>query len=164
MGRIGRVISYDTEERGDITVGLILVDLGGGENKTLDFFSANGDDSPPLPGDYVAVLKQPGTGRAIATSYFDPKNTYDSSIGEKRIYGRSPSTGNKISQVWLKDDGSILIESSGDLTLNGVTISSSGDVVIPNSLLLNGKEIDDHRHSQGPDSGTDTEQDTSGNL
>ena len=74
--------------------------------------------------------------------------------------------------IWLKNTGDIVSQNSngalelktnGDIDLNGVIIKPSGDVIMPNSLLLNGKEIDDHNHSQGVDSASDTQQDTGGN-
>ena len=70
--------------------------------------------------------------------------------------------------IWLKNTGDIFTENSnglykllanGDINLNGVIIKPNGDVIMPNSLVLNGKG-----HSQANDSGGNTEQDTGGNL
>jgi len=43
--------------------------------------------------------------------------------------------------------GSFELQSGGDFVVNGVTIKANGDVIMPNSLLLNGKEIDNHDHN-----------------
>ena len=59
--------------------------------------------------------------------------------------------------------GSFSLESGGDFLVNGVTIDTSGNVTIPTSLTLNGKEIAEHTHSQPNDSGGNTEQDTGPN-
>ena len=43
-------------------------------------------------------------------------------------------------------NGSFELAVNGDFLVNGVTIKANGDVIFPNSLVLNGKEIDDHDH------------------
>lgn len=60
-------------------------------------------------------------------------------------------------------NGSFQLQTGGDFLVNGVTIDSSGNVTIPSSLTLNGKEIAEHTHSQANDSGGNTEQDTGPN-
>lgn len=92
--------------------------------------------------------------------------------------------------VWLKNTGDILSENSngshllradgsqkgsnvngsfellanGNINLNGVIIKPNGNVTMPNSLVLNSKEIDGHGHPQANDSGGNVEQNTGGNL
>lgn len=59
--------------------------------------------------------------------------------------------------------GSFELLTNGNIDLNGVNIDPSGNVTIPTSLNLNGKEIAEHDHSQANDSGGNTEQDTGPN-
>jgi len=75
--------------------------------------------------------------------------------------------------VWLKNTGDIVTENTngahtllanGDINLNGVIIKPNGNVIMPNSLVLNSKEIDGHSHPQANDSGGDVQQNTGGNL
>ena len=67
------------------------------------------------------------------------------------------------SQKGSNSSGSFELQAGGTIDLNGVTIDPSGNVIIPTSLILNSKEIDNHKHSQANDSGGNTEQDTGGN-
>ena len=43
-------------------------------------------------------------------------------------------------------NGSFTLEAGGDFAVNGVIIKANGDVTMPNSLVLNGLEIDQHDH------------------
>lgn len=189
MGRIARLISFVRATVGDTKTSDVTVDRGGKDNRTPQHFSAPGDDSFPLPEDYVHLEGQAGTGRDSALGYLDPKNEQKATAGDKRIYARDPATGDQVVEVWLKSDGtaemrndvgifvirpdgsmrgsnpngSFELEVDGDFVVNGVTIKPNGNVIMPNSLLLNGKEIDGHDHSQGNDSDGNTEQDTGPN-
>jgi len=44
------------------------------------------------------------------------------------------------------DNGSFELQAGGDFVVNGVTIAANGDVTIPSSLTLNGKELAEHDH------------------
>lgn len=189
MGWIAKLKSFRRSQRNGAYVSDAKVDLGGSYSITPEHFSAPGDDSYPLPGDYVASVPVEQTGRAVAVGYLDPANAPQAAVGEKRIYSRN-SDGDVVAEVWLLNtgevrvvnengqvtlgpDGSILgdnglgtfeLEAGGDFVVNGVTIAANGDVTIPNSLTLNGKEIAEHTHSQGNDSDGDSQQDTGPNL
>lgn len=171
MAGVAILIAFIRALRGNANVTDVQVDRGGGDNRTAEHFSAPGDDSHPLPGDYVAVVDQAGTGRSSAVGYVDPKNAHKTAVGEKRIYGRD-SSGTSAVELWLKNDGSailsnangfLMLNADGSFDINGVTIAANGGVTVPDSLVLNGKELDGHTHSQGPDSDGNTEQDTGGN-
>jgi hypothetical protein len=43
-------------------------------------------------------------------------------------------------------NGGISLATNGTVTINGVTIDASGNMVVPSSLTLNGKELDGHDH------------------
>lgn len=172
MGRVGRLLSFVRALRGSAKLSDVKVDRGGGDNRTPEHFSSPGDDSFPLPGDFVALLPQHGTGRDSAVGYIDPKNTQTAAEGEKRIYSRNPATGAAVAELHLKNDGSAVLSNAsgiltlqvnGDFNINGVIIKASGDVTMPNSLVLNGKELDGHTHTQADDSGGNSEADTGGN-
>lgn len=172
MGRVAALLEFVRALRGDVKVSDVKVDRGGGDNRTLEHFADSGDDSFPLPTDYVASVDQTGTGRESAVGYLDPLNEQKSTVGDKRIYARDPETGAQVVEVWLKSDGtavtenangsatlapdgshvltnangSIVLQVDGTVNINGVTIDKDGNVVIPTSLTLAGKEIAGHDH------------------
>lgn len=157
MGIISKLLSFASREA--------KVDRGGGDNITARHFSAPGDDSAPIAGDWCSISDASGTGRQSAVGYYDAINAPKSSPGEKRIYGRDPS-GEVVSEMWLKNDktvaisnaaGSFLMQADGVVVINGVKITPEGDVVLPNGVTLG-----EHKHSQGKDSGGDTQVDTNG--
>jgi hypothetical protein len=45
--------------------------------------------------------------------------------------------------------GSIQLLANGNIVLNGVVITPAGGITAPNSLVLNGKELDGHDHPAG---------------
>lgn len=164
MGRIGRVLAFIRTVRHKINLTDVQVDPGGGPNITAEHFSAPGDDSYPLPGDYVGLTDQPGTGRESVLGYLDPKNEQKADVGEKRIYGRD-TDGNQVNEFWLKNTGEIVITNgpglitmqvNGDVVINGARIdAATGDVV-----TAAGKSGTHHTHAQGNDSDGSTEVET----
>ena len=188
MGRIAKLLSFVRATRNGAKVSDAKVDPGGGSNITAEHFAAPGDDSHPLPGDYVALNTDSGSGRESAIGYLDALNAPKALPGDKRIYARGEN-GALIVEVWLKNtgeatilnaSGSVTLNASGaikgsnasgyfelraggDFAVNGVIIDASGAVTIPNSLKLAGKEIAAHDHSQANDSDNDSQQDTGPN-
>jgi hypothetical protein len=180
MGRLARLLSFLNTTRNGAKVSDAKVNPGGGPNITAQHFSDPGDDSQPLPGDYVSLNGDSGSGRETAIGYVDPINTPKAQKGDKRIYARGPD-GVAVVDVWLKNTGeAVTSNSNGSFTLspagaitgtngggsfalladgtfnvNGVTIDPSGVVTIPNSLILNSKQIAEHDHSNG-NNGQDT--------
>ncbi len=154
MGRIGKLLSFVRVRRGTAKISDVQVDKGGGENRTWEHFSDAGDDSYPMPGDYVAPGGQSGTGRESAVGYIDPKNAQKALIGEKRIYARD-GNGDSVVELWLKNTGEgilsnangyIKLLANGTVDINGVTIDPSGNTNVPISLILNSRELNDHNH------------------
>lgn len=205
MGRIAKLLSFLRVTRNSAKASDVKVDPGGGPNITAEHFAAAGDDSHPLPGDYVALNTDSGSGRESAIGYLDPLNEPKAQPGDKRIYARDED-GVVIVEIWLKNtgeatvlnengsvtlrpdggtitttpestfdakadgsikgangNGSFELAVGGDFLVNGVIIDSSGNVTIPTSLSLAGKEIAGHDHSQANDSGGNTEADTGPN-
>ena len=127
MGRIGKLISFVRALVGETKVSDVKVDRGGGDNRTPQHFSAPGDDAFPMPGDYVAIIGQAGTGRDSVVGYVDPKNLQKALSGDKRIYARDVN-GDEIVQLWLKNDGTAILSNvNGSVTLrpDGGTITTT---------------------------------------
>lgn len=204
---IAKLLSFVRVVRNEANVSDVKIDPGGGANITSEHFAPPGDDSFPLPGDYVLGVDVPRSGSKCAAGYIDPVNTPKANEGDKRIYGRK-ADGTLVNEVWLKNDGSILVsndngsillradgsiksdngsgffelKTSGDIDLNGVNIDPSGNILCPTtiiavtsvssvlieavtpsgSLMVQGKEMKGHTHTQANDSGGNTEQNTGG--
>lgn len=77
--------------------------------------------------------------------------------------------------------GSFELEAGGDFLVNGVKIDAAGNITCPativattsissallaasTNLTVNGKEMDDHKHNQGVDGNSDTQQTTTGPI
>lgn len=149
MGILARVLSYVSRD--------VKVDRGGGSNLTAQHFSSPQDDAAPLPNDYVMLSDPRGAGRQGAIGYYsEGDDKQKANPGEKRIYSRSED-GNVVSEIWLKNDGSISMSSTADIEINGVKITPQGNIVTPSGVILN-----THNHAQDADSRGDTEQDTKG--
>ena len=164
---LGRLLSFLRTERNDAKVSDTTLDPGGGPNITGEHFADPGDDSHPLPGDYVATTGIPRSGGEVPVGYADTINDPKAEAGEKRIYGRDAATGLAVNEIWLKADGAVLIanangsfelkadgsikgsnsagsfelESGGDFVVNGATITAAGDV-----LTALGRSLDLHVH------------------
>lgn len=163
MGMISKLLSFTRKDVGSVST----VNPGGGFNLSADHFSAPGDDSYPLPGDYPALVETQRTGGVAAVGYMDPKSEQKAAAGEKRIYSRD-GDGNAVVELWLKADGSailsnalgsiqlkadgsvdingVTIDADGNTNINGVEIDDSGAVEVPLSLKVNSKELDLHVH------------------
>ncbi len=173
MGLVARVLSFVRTVRNGAQVSDVKSDPGGGPNITAEHFAPPGDDAHPLDTDYSYAGPTPQRGRFASLGYVDPINAAQAAAGEKRIYSRDPADGMAVAAVWLKatgeiisgnaaadvtispdgsilgrnDNGSFELQAGGDFVVNGVTIAANGDVTVPNSLVLAGKEIAGHDHN-----------------
>ena len=154
MGIVSEVLAADGSD--------IKSDRGSGDNVTAQHFTAPGDDSRPLPGDYASLSDAAGTGNQTATGYHDPKNPPKAEPGEKRIYARD-STGAVVAEMWLKASGDILISNGpgvftmladGSVNINGLVISPDGEITNKKGISLS-----DHKHPQDPDSAGNSQKD-----
>lgn len=136
MGLVAFLKSFVRTERHGSKVSDAVVDIGGGVLLTCEHFDSLGADSHPLPGDYAIITRVPGSGRAQVVGYLDPKNLQLAKAGEHRTYSRNGS-GEQVAQVWQKEDGSIeisndkgkyILESGGDVVINGVRIDTGGNI------------------------------------
>jgi len=147
---ISKLLSFTRKDAGSVAT----VDPGGGLNLSADHFSAPGDDSRPLPDDYVALVETQRTGGVAAVGYMDPKSEQKAEAGEKRIYARDAS-GAAVVELWLKADSSavlsnalglIELKADGSVSINGVTIDAAGNVEVPASIKVASKEVNGHIH------------------
>jgi len=117
MGRIAKLLSFLRTSRNEAKISDVKVDPGGGPNITAEHFAAAGDDSHPLPGDYVALNTDSGSGRESAIGYLDPLNEPKAQPGDKRIYARDED-GVVIVEIWLKNTGeATVLNENGSITL-----------------------------------------------
>lgn len=159
MGRIARLLSFVRSAINGTKNSDVKADPGGNANITAQHFEDAGSDSYPLPEDYAAMMPLISTGRYAAVGYVDPKNGQKSQPGEKRLYSRD-ADGAEIAQVWLKNNGDVLVSNSqmtfetkidgsikgsngggsfelttsGDFIINGATIDTAGNITSPSSV------------------------------
>lgn len=127
MGRIAKLLSFLRTVRNEAKISDVKVDPGGGSNITAEHFAAAGDDSHPLPGDYVFLTTDSGSGRESAIGYLDPMNEPEAQPGDKRIYARDED-GVVIVEIWLKNTGeATVLNENGSVTLrpSGGTITTT---------------------------------------
>lgn len=161
MGRLAKVLSFVRFTRGDAKGSEATVDPGGGANVVAGHFTALGDDSHPLPGDYAVLVDGPGTGVEVVVAYADPINAAISTPGDKIIYARNAASGVISCRMWLKASGDILIQTAsgaisitaaGVINANGVTVDGSGNMTTTGTItaaevIAGGKSLAVHVHS-----------------
>lgn len=117
MGRIGVLLSFSRVERNSAKISDVKIDPGGGPNITAEHFAPAGDDSFPLTTDYIVTNEIPRTGGETVVGYVDPINTPKATAGDKRIYARDANSGANVNEVWLKNDGSVLVSNDNGSVL-----------------------------------------------
>lgn len=143
MGRIAIVIATERVVDEGAHALDVVCDPNGGNLVTASHFSACGEDAPPLNGDTAALEDSTGAGAEQVAGYIDTRNAGVAAPGEKRIYARD-AAGSIVAEIHLKGSGSIRIENSaggfleigdsGTVTINGVTIDSTGNIVAPGEV------------------------------
>lgn len=134
MGVIARVIKT---ENGDDEEIIQTVEAHYGENKYCDQYAPSGDDAPPLEDDRVVLAGVEGTGNAVSVGVL--VKSQGAKPGEKLIYSRD-SDGILKAKIWLKNDGSIEIETSGELK-----ITTDADLSIDagsHNVNINAQKVD----------------------
>jgi hypothetical protein len=146
MGGIAEVISIDrSAEPAEIKV-------DAEDPRTPEHYQPAGDDALPLAGDFAAVEgDDEGSSSGQVVGYHDPIDANrKASPGEKRIYARSPE-GVLVAEVWLKNDGTLALKSvlatsggsidiqpSGNVVINGVTFDPEGNISTPGDIEAGG--------------------------
>jgi len=117
VGRLAKLLSFVRTTKNEAQVSEAKADPGGGAIVTAEHFSAPGDDSHPLPGDYVTLNSDSGTGRETAVGYVDPINAPKALPGDKRIYARDED-GAVVVEIWLKNTGeATVLNANGSIVL-----------------------------------------------
>lgn len=143
---LSRVLSFTRRLINGDHASDVKTDPGGGANITARHLGAPGDDGNPLPGDLAALLPLAAEGSQALAGYIDPKNAGVAAPGERRIYSRD-ATGDTVSVIWLKNDGTIDITSSAGITLNGVVqVDTSGNITTPGDVTAGGISLQNHTH------------------
>ena len=154
MGHIAKVISAERSEANGAKITDIKADPGGEAIATAQLFSQAGDDSLPVGGDYALFVQLPG-GSFACVGNIDIKNKQTAKSGDRRFYSRN-SDGDQMSEVWLKNDGEVLlgnengfikIQPDGTVNINGSTIDKDGKMTVPESFVLKGVELSQHKHA-----------------
>lgn len=103
---MGNVIEFLREViEGENTI-KVKFNPGGEDTATADHFDSAGVDAPPLPDDYMGLVKGAGTGRWIVLGYLDPANKGTAAPGELRLYSRD-ANGTVMCSVYLNADGEV---------------------------------------------------------
>jgi hypothetical protein len=168
-GFVASVLSFTRRTRNGAKVGDVKSNPGGSANITAEHMGPSGDDSPPFPSDSLGAFAVEGTGRFVAGGYADPVNEGVANPGEVRRYARD-GVGSIVATIYMKADGTITISNdngsfamapSGVVTINGVTIDTSGNIVSPGEVTASGVTLTGHTHAPGS-LATPTESVTSG--
>jgi len=129
MGLVGKVLSYfRVEDRRGAKVSDVKHDPGGGANETGEHFQTANTDSAPLPGDYAVTVGIQRTGGGAVVGFIDPLQEQAALPGEHRTYARGED-GAQVIQVYLKQDGTALINNAGAT----VEIKPTGEVSTQNA-------------------------------
>lgn len=132
MGRIGRLIKTEIDK-----YIMQTVEAHYGQNQLCDQYGPSGEDAPPLENDRVLLVKVEGSG-AYASSGVLTKSQ-GANPGEKLIYARDKDSGDVVCSIWLKNDGTIEVNSNGK-----IEITSDSDLTVDagsNNVSLKANKI-----------------------
>ena len=190
MGRIGKVIkSYIDKLSGSSTDAQhASVEEFAGDQRTVQVFGpCNEDFAPPENCKTINISLGRDRGFLISTAYHNQQIAPVAVHGERRIYSTNQAGDTVMAEMFLKQDGTILIKNatvtitadpSGLLTIetdgnteitslktiinNDVDIVGNLDMtgIIKGANVFGGADSDAHIHPQGNDSDGDAEQDT----
>lgn len=113
--------------------GLDVVVDPGDQPITAPHYAPPGVDAVPLPGDFLALSQGSGSGAENAVGYADVSAAGLAQPGEIRLYCRNAG-GDTVSSIWLKGDGTVAITATGNVTINGVTITPAGAITAPGEV------------------------------
>lgn len=165
MGRIGKVIkSFINKLSGSSTNAQFssVEEFSGDQRTSQNFGPCNEDFAPPE--NCITYDEKLGRGRGYLLSIAYNNQLIESQAihGERRIFSTNKAGDTVMSEVFLKQDGSVIIKNSlgsfemkvsGEFEINGATITTSGDFV-----TAAGISVDGHSHTQDVDSDDNTQQ------
>lgn len=137
MGRIGLISSIEANTGDGDDVPDVILDPGAGDELKVPMFSAPGDDSRPLPGDYVGTISHPGDEGQTAVAYASPGVESIAVDGEVRRFARD-SDGKVVCEYHFKNDGSFEFKNENTT----LTVESGGTIVIDSSESVNIQSAD----------------------
>lgn len=126
MSQITKILSVARVTRNDSKITDVTIDPGGGANKTAEDFRPAGDDAHPLTTDFALASATQRSGGEAVIGYLDPVNEPKAQPGDKRIYGRDVESGAQVCEVWLKNDGSVLVSNEN----GSVLLRSDGGTLV----------------------------------
>ena len=141
MGQIAIVLDFTHSNEG-VNCSYVKSDSGGGINLTSENFQPSGEDSTPLPGDYVIIIPVKGTGRTSAIGYIDLNTKPCAKPGEKRIYARNEE-GEVVNEIRLfntskvvikNDSASITLNPNGNIEIESKKLKIIGDVKVEGGI------------------------------
>jgi len=116
-GIIGKLLSFARVQREGAKLSDVKIDIGGGDVLTAEYTHPSGDDSFPLPDDYVSLVRIPRSGRVLVLGFVETDAEQKAEAGDKRIYARDASRV-EMAEVWLKSDGTVVVANdNGSFTL-----------------------------------------------
>lgn len=131
MGRLAVVKAVEANIEGGEDIPICKVDLGGGDIRRVPLLLPPNTDARPRPGDYAALISNPGSNHYTAIAFGDQDNTSESGNGEWRAYSRDGG-GAVVAEIFLKTDGSIRIENGGGF----IELGASGQVNINGNFTV----------------------------
>ncbi|MCK5611181.1 hypothetical protein KAR91_55420 [Candidatus Pacearchaeota archaeon] len=192
MGRIGKVIKsfLDKLSGSGTDAQFSSVEEFAGDQRTVQIFGpCNEDFAPPENCKTFDIQVGRDRGFLVSTAYHNQLIAPVAVHGERRIYSTNQAGSLVKAEVFLKQDGTILIDNGGvtitahpsgllEIETSGNTEITSAKTIINNDVeiggdidmtgiikganVFNGVDSDAHIHAQGNDSDGDTEQDTGG--
>lgn len=180
MGRIGRVIkSYIAKLSGSGSNAQFssVEEFAGDQRPVQNFGPCNEDFAPPENCKILNIPLGRGRGFLISAAYHNQKIEPVAVHGERRIYSTDQAGANVMAEVFLKQDGTILIknatvtitanpsglleiETTANTEITSAKTIINNDVEITGDLLVGSIDFLTHVHPQGNDSDGDTEVDT----
>jgi hypothetical protein len=99
-----------------------------GHNIQAPLYLQANEESVPLPGDYVTLVKVPGKESYVAVGVLPILDNADE--GEKKIFSRD-SGGNVKAKIYLDKTGKLTIDTDSDIDINGggtITIDGTTNI------------------------------------
>jgi len=126
-GVIGKLFSFVRVIRNEAKLSDVKIDVGGGDILTAEYTHPSGDDSFPLPDDYVSAVRIPRSGRILILGFVESDAQQKALKGDKRIYARNENREEMI-ELWLKSDGTATLNNAN----GSFTLSPDGKFVTTN--------------------------------
>ena len=149
MGRLGRVIkSYIDKLSGSSTDAQVAsVEEFAGDQRTVQIFGpCNEDFAPPENCKTLNIPLGRGRGFLISAAYHNQQITPVAIHGERRIYSTNQAGDTVKAEIFLKQDGTILID-NGDVTITAhpsglLEIETTGNTEITSAKTIINNDVD----------------------